>query len=225
MAIAVSDSAAQAIALAIGQQTAQLEKLFGPLSVQQIGTVSHTINSINQQDELLVKNVGALSTQLQTLNTNLTLLAKQVDTITTGLGVISVNMSRQLATAQLVAANQIEHAAFQQKTVNQALEKAGEPPVVVTPENFIDSTKSSVQNIATINAQTSAAAVVNNIITSAVTESFTTVSTWAAGTSVGKFVTDYLTVAKLQAQAIFADEKTAKELRDRAAEIIARRAG
>lgn len=225
MAVAVSDAAAMAIATAIKEQTALLEKNFGPGAGQTPGCIAFTINSINKQDELLVKSIGDVSKQLQTLNTNLASLAKQVDTITTGLGSMSVTASRQLATTQLMAANQISHTTFQQKTVNQALKEAGKEEVVVTPENFLDSAKTAVQDISTINAQTTSAAIVNNIITSTISESFLVVKNWAAGTAVGKFITDYMTVAKLQAKALFADDEAARVLRDQASAIIAARGG
>lgn len=225
MAVAVSDAAAQQIALAIRQQTAFLQIAFGSQAGVTPGTIAWTINSLNKQAEITNQELQAIATQLRTVNTAIGTLATELDKNRTGLANLQVTMSRQVATQQLAVANEIRVAKFQEKTVNTALAEAGKPPIVVTPTNLFDGVKASVEDISVINAQTTVSATVINIVSSAVAEGITISTQWAAQTAVGQFVTSYVTELKLKTQLLFAEDEAKAAIRLSLSKLYALRNG
>jgi hypothetical protein len=225
MAVAVSDAAAQAIAAAILQQTAFMQGAFGSQAGITPGTIAWTINSLNKQDVEIIKSLNAIEKQLQSINTAVVTLSSEMEKNRTGLANIQFTMSRSLATQQLAVANDIRVAKFQEKTVNTALEEAGKPPIEVTPTNYADGVKASVEDISIVNAQTTIAATVASIVGNAITEGIKISTQWAAQTAVGKFVTDYVTEIKLKTKLLFAEEEAKAEIREALSRIYANRNG
>lgn len=225
MAVAVSDIAAQAIALAIREQTTMLTLAIGPGSALNIGTIAHTVDSlvkaVPQQHDQLVQ----IASQLATLNTAIGTLATELDKNRTGLANLQVTMSRQVATQQLAVANDIRVAKFQEQTVNTALAEAGKPPIVVTPTNFADGVKASVEDISVINIQTTVSATVINIVSDAITEGIKISTQWAAQTAVGQFVTSYVTELKLKTKLLFAEEEAKAEIQKAINAVLSKRSG
>jgi len=225
MSIAVSDQAAQAIAAALKAHTQAMVAAVGPGASRSPGTIAHTIDSLNQQQPLMLKAVQDLTTQIRGLNTNIGTLTAEMEKNRTGLANIQFTMSRQLATQQLSVSNDIRVAKFQEKTVNTALAEAGKPPIEVTPTNFVEGVKTSVEDISVLNAQTTIAATVTNVVTSAVTEGIKISTQWAGQTAVGQFVTSYVTELKLKTQLLYADDEARAKINDALSELIAKRGG
>jgi hypothetical protein len=213
MAIAVSEAAATAIAVAVQQQTAFMQVAFGSTAGVTPGTIAWTINSLNKQAEITNQELQAIATQLRTVNTAIGTLATELEKNRTGLANIQFTMSRQVATQQIAVANEIRVAKFQEQTVNTALKEAGKPPIEVTPTNFVDGVKTSVEDISVLNAQTTIAATITNVVSNAITEGIQISTTWAAQTAVGAFVTSYVTELKLKTQLLFADDEAKAGIR------------
>jgi hypothetical protein len=225
MAIAVSDAAAMAIAVAIKEQTLFLQVAFGSQAGITPGTIAWTINSLNKQDVEIIKSLNAIEKQLRSINVAMGTLSSEMEKNRTGLANMQVTMSRSLAVQQLSVANEIKATKFQEKTVNTALAEAGKPPIEVTPTNYTDTVKSAVEDISIVNAQTLAAATVGNIVSNAITEGVKISTQWAAQTAVGKFVTDYVTELKLKTQLLFAEDEAKAEIREALSRLYANRNG
>ena len=225
MTVAVSEAAALKINATFVTHAKAMVAAFGPTAGVTPGTIAYTVNSLNKQAEITNQELQAIATQLRTLNTAIGTLATELEKNRTGLANIQFTMSRQVATQQIAVANEIRVAKFQEQTVNTALKEAGKPPIEVTPTNFVDGVKTSVEDISVLNAQTTIAATITNVVTNAITEGIKISTQWAAQTAVGAFVTSYVTELKLKTQLLFADDEAKAGIRLSLSKLYALRNG
>jgi len=211
MAIAVSDAAANAIALAIENQTkvmvAQNLALNGFLSAN-FSPAGSTLPS---------SPVAIARVQAQTLNdihlvmTNMLsqqqLLIASVDVLQTGLAGISSQVASGVTTNQLAVADQIKANKFQQQTTNASLKRADLPETEVSDESFLESTKKIVDDTLTFKSQIGISTLVEEQITSAISWTSTTVGNFISTSFIGDAVRDSAVIQRIKKFFIATKEK------------------
>jgi len=210
-------------AAAIAAQTLALEGLFGPTAAATPG-LTQIVSGQAKSIELMNEKLSKIADKFESLETAISSINKgQADMLTALANIHYVSIETK--TIQTMAfIDQANNNQFQQKATNQALMEAGKPPIVVEPEEFEASTKKSVVAIGTINAQVAGTNIVQEYVTGALTKGFAISQQWIAQTAFGKFVTDYYAIGKLQTQLLYADEKTARKIKDEINAIYQRRA-
>lgn len=194
MAVAVSDTAAMAIAAAINNLIASNEKQYGIMNTYLTSQWSVTALKTPGTPTAIMK------ANAQAMNDVTVLLASMIDqqkkliasiqVIQSGIASVSANVSAGVTTQQLAVADQIKNNQFQQLTTNAALERADLPKTVVNPADIQTQVQSAVQDTLTVKTQVKASALVEEQITSAVAWTTTTASNIVAQSFVGTAATN-----------------------------------
>jgi hypothetical protein len=157
LAVAVSETAAAAIATAIEQQTVQQAALYSTF-------IAYLDLNFGQAAAVIPGSpAAAVRAQAQALNDIPVLLTSMLDqqqkTVAAleGLQVALAGVSSQIAsgvtTAQVAVSDQIKMNKFKKQTANEALERAGLPPTEVKEPDFAQATKEAVDDTLLFKAQ------------------------------------------------------------------------
>jgi hypothetical protein len=210
-------------AAAIGAQTLALEGLFGPTAAATPG-LTQIVSGQAKSIELMNEKLSKIADKFEDLSTAISSVNKgQADILTAMANMHYVAIeTKTIQTLSLIA--QVDNNKFQQLATNQALADAGKPPIKVEPADLEGETLKMVKTVGTLNSQVAATNIVQEYVVAGITKGFAISQQWIAQTAFGKFVTDYYAIGKLQTQLLYADEKTARKIRDEINAIYQRRA-
>jgi hypothetical protein len=193
MAVAVSDTAAMAIAAAIKEQNVQ------QLAIYETFVTYLDLNFGKAATAIPGSPAAVARMQAQSLNDMTVLLSEIIDqqkkltasvqVLQSALASVSANVAAGVTTQQLAVADQIKNNQFQQQTTNAALERAELPKTVVLPTDLQTSIQSAVQDTLTVKAQVKTSALVEEQITSAVAWTTTTANNIIANSFIGTAAT------------------------------------
>jgi hypothetical protein len=214
----ITDTTAAAIEL----QTLALGSLFGPTAAATPG-LTQIVSGQAESIKLINEKMSTLADKLEQLSTAVGGVNKSQADVLTALANMQFTLIETKTIQTMAFADQSYNNKFQQNATNQALADAGKPAIEVKPEEVAAATKRSIVTVGTINGQVAATNIVQEYVISAVTKGYAISQQWIAQTAFGKFVQDYYAVAKIQTQLLYADEKTARELKDQLNVIRARR--
>lgn len=197
--IAVSDTAAMAIAQAITAQTtamtaaitgavASYTALHGPTAVNVAGMPAAngavTAGALNDISMLLT----SMLKEQKTLNANLQVL-------TTSLSAVSTTIATGVTTQQLAYIDQTKNNQFNQQTTNAALQRADLPPTVVAQGDLVEKVKGTVNDISNLQLQSQVATAttqgivyVQGLTTKGLSWAFGEVSAYIASTGAARAV-------------------------------------
>lgn len=194
MAVAVSDTAAMAIAAAIKEQNIQqlalyetfiayLDLNFGTSATSLPGTPA----AVARMQAQALNDISVLLSEMIDQQKKLT---ASVQVLQSSLGNISANVAAGVTTQQLAVADQIKNNKFQQETTNASLERAELPKTIIQPTEIVESIQGAVQDTLVIKSQVKASALVEEQITSAVSWTTTTVNNIIANSFIGTAATN-----------------------------------
>jgi hypothetical protein len=206
------------IATAINSQTLAQQALLDSIILQignpeVPGTMLAIMSATQGTLSIMSGRIAAMDDKLKALNLQITTLNGKMEQSKTGLAEISTHMSQQATVQKMAFLDQTKHNEFQQQTTNASLKDAGKPPTVVTPAAFVTKVQTTLQDLTTINAQTTIVTTITDYSTSAVTTAYTKALDWAAKTEIGQWITTTYGDLKLKVTALFSVEK-AKETAD-----------
>ena len=207
---------------AIAANTAALEQLFGPTAAATPGLTA-IVSGQAEHIRDISKGIGDLASKFEDLSTAINGVSKGNKDILTALANIQFTLLETKTIQTLAYADQSRNNQFQQKATNQALVDAGKPPIEVKQEEFVAATKQSLVDVGYLNAQVAATNIIQEYVVAGITKGYAISLEWIAQTSFGTFVQDYFAIAKIQTQLLYADDKTARALREQLAVIRARR--
>jgi hypothetical protein len=209
--IAIQLAAIQA-ALNGGPATQEAKLPGGLLNI--LGDSAKSLNSIDGALQVLIlggkEEVGAKFSTAHSIQSSL--------------ANISALMTKMISVQMYTAADQINHNLFTQQTTNQARTEAFLPPIEVKQEAFVKQSQSAFSKIATIQSQTSAAGLLLQISTDALSFGLDIGKDLIASTSIGQtFIgwgKDVKTYVASSAEAIKAKAKeTQSEVKGKALEV------
>jgi hypothetical protein len=220
----VEVTAISTLSTAISANTAMIEKQFGSAAA----TVSPGgITSIaSDSADSLFAIYGAIVKQndiLRDINTTLGKLANQMETSTTGMANVQYGLTKMSTIQAMAFADQTRNNKFQQKATNAALVDAGKEPIVVKPDEFTVAAKQTLTDIGSVNLQVKGANLLEEYLTEGITKGLTISQQWIAESAFGQFITSYYAEAKIQAQLLYADDKTKEALEKSLKEIRRKR--
>lgn len=203
----VEVTAINALTTSVNQNTAMLEKLFGPAGSKTPGSLTACASGTVGELFFIHHQIVALNENIYQLNVALGDISKEVNVGNRGLANISTTMTKQLTTQQTALVDQIKNNQFQQTATNAALADSGKGPVVVPPQRFVDNVKETVQDIATVKSQLVVSGFIEGYLTETVVEANQQVLTWVAETEIGKSAINLWKDIKLKVTSIFATKK------------------
>lgn len=209
---------------AIGANTAMLEKQFGSTAaVSSVGGLTSIASAQASSLKLILETLQKQNDILRDINLSLGKVAGQSGTGTTGLANIQHTLIEQKTLNAMAFADQQRNNLFQQAATNQALVDAGKPPIVVEPAKITTATKQTLTDVGTINAQIGLTTLIQEYITESITKGLAISQEWIAQTAFAQFILSYYAEAKVKAQLLYADDKTAETLKKQLNDIVQKR--
>ena len=201
MAVAVSEAAAQAIALAIDNQTKVIAAQNGFIEKFLLANFSPAGATVP------LTPIAAIISQAQSINdmhmvmTNMVSQQQKIvaalEVVQSGMASVSSQVAAGVTTAQLAAADQIKANKFQQQTTNASLKRADLPETEVNDESFLESTKKLVDDTLAFKSQIAVTSLVEGQITSAISQGTTELGNMVSRSFIGATARDLFGKAKI----------------------------
>jgi hypothetical protein len=201
MAVAVSEAAAQAIALAIDNQTKVIAAQNGFIEKFLLANFSPAGATVP------LTPIAAIISQAQSINdmhmvmTNMVSQQQKIvaalEVVQSGMASVSSQVAAGVTTAQLAAADQIKANKFQQQTTNASLKRADLPETEVNDESFLESTKKLVDDTLTFKSQIAIGSLIEGQITSAISQGTTELGNMVSRSFIGATARDLFGKAKI----------------------------
>jgi len=220
----VEVTAITALSTAITANTAMLEKQFGS-TAPTASPGGLTAISADAADSLfcIFQLISKQNDILRDINMSLGKIAGSVETSTTGMANIQHTLTRSATIQAMQFADQSRNNKFQQTATNAALVEAGKDPIVIPPADMKQVAVQALNDVSIINAQAKLVNIAEEYVTEGITKGLAISQQWIAQTGFGQFITSYYAQAKIEAQLLYADDKTKETLQAALKEIKRKR--
>ena len=201
MAVAVSEAAAQAIALAIDNQTKVIAAQNGFIEKFLLANFSPAGATVALTPIAIAKAQAQSINDMHMVMTNMVSQQQKIvaalEVVQSGMASVSSQVAAGVTTAQLAAADQIKANKFQQQTTNASLKRADLPETEVSDESFLESTKKLVDDTLTFKSQIAVTSLVEGQITSAISQGTTELGNMVSRSFIGATARDLFGKAKI----------------------------
>lgn len=207
----ITDDAATAIPAALALLTAQLTALngflisnIGPSSVVSPGT-------IGAAQKVQASSLKDISATLSTISQNLDEATSQLQLLQSAIGTLTSHVADMSVTQKLGVIDQVKNNNFQQQATNASLQRSGFPTVTVQQQDVLTTIKSNVNDLSIMDAETKAASLIENAITSATSRIATYLTSYVENSFIGVEAAALWTQLKAWLATIMPD-KTAQQV-------------